>query len=312
MSLNDFAGVFSRYFVVGFFVPAFVVLVAVSQVLPDEALPAVYLDAGNGARVAVLGGASLLAGLILLGMHYQALRLFEGYPLAARWYTRPLDRVLKWRQSKRLAKALKKANALTDDVAKSNALWHISLSFSTDDERVLPTSFGNAVRAFEITSTHRWGLNAIAIWPRIQLLLTNEEQRVVSEAESNVAFFINGALLAALAGFALGIDKIVEGQLTFPNGLLYLIPFAIAVLAYRASIGTVADWGSTVIASIDLHRREAYTRLGVRKPVNFSDERNNIAPAVSATLLFGEHIPDDLAASEDIASGGRKADDDQE
>lgn len=81
MVLQDFASVFSWACVVGFFVPALVALFAVDQLTTDHFMPAAYRDAGAGPQVAVLGAAALVIGILLSGLNYPTLRLFEGYPL---------------------------------------------------------------------------------------------------------------------------------------------------------------------------------------------------------------------------------------
>src|SRR4249919_240363 len=84
MSPSDVAGVFSRYFIVGFFLPAFFTLVGLSQALTSSFLPNSYEELNEGAKVVVLGGVGLLLGLLMLGLNWQVFRLFEGYPLAER------------------------------------------------------------------------------------------------------------------------------------------------------------------------------------------------------------------------------------
>jgi len=81
MSASDVAGIFSRYFVIGFFLPAFFTLVGMSQTLSDSFLPSGYRGLGGGAQIAVLGATGVLLGLLLLGLNWQVIRLYEGYPL---------------------------------------------------------------------------------------------------------------------------------------------------------------------------------------------------------------------------------------
>jgi hypothetical protein len=308
MGLSDVAGVFSRYFVIGFFVPSFVVLLGTSQLLPHDSLPSVYLEAGNGARVAIIGGASLLVGLVLLGLNYPILRLFEGQTLGRHWYTKPLYVPLVWRQKRRRKKAKAEITAASaGSVEANNATWRLGRKFRLDDEIVLPTSLGNAIRAFEGYSAIRWGLNGIAAWPRIEMLLSTQEQEVLADAKGNVAFFVNGALLIALGGAALIVDRIVENAISFPSGLAYAAAFVLSGLFNRAAVGAAVSWGSVVSASIDLHRREIYEKVGLRMPSSFSDERDELAPALNAVLLRGEEIPDRFAATPTVGDSGAQA-----
>jgi hypothetical protein len=80
MTLTDIAGVLSRYLVIGFLLPAFFALVALSTLATESALPNPYRDLRPGAQVAVLGGTALLVALVLSGIHYNVIRVLEGYP----------------------------------------------------------------------------------------------------------------------------------------------------------------------------------------------------------------------------------------
>jgi hypothetical protein len=143
-------------------------------------------------------------------------------------------------------------------------------------------------------STIRWGLNGVGVWPRVEMLLSTGDQEVLAEAKGNVVFFVNAALLSVAAGLTLVVDRVVEHSPVFPHDLLYLVPFVVASICYRASVGAAIRWGTVVGASIDLHRREVYERVGMRMPLTFSEERERIGPALSGAILRGELIRDDL------------------
>jgi hypothetical protein len=302
VALADVAGVFSRYFIVGFFLPSFFGLVALSQTLTDSFLPAVYTDAGDGARIAIVGGAALLVGLVLLGLNHPITRWFEGYPLKShgeRWYAKHLcGRLMRRQQAKFTEMRQACVSAGATDVERRTAVWRMDQAFPRDNEDLLlPTSFGNAVRAFERHSYIRWGLNGIAVWPRIEMLLPTEETQVHADARGEVAFFVNGSLLAAIAGLVLVADELVNQPLPVYAAPLYAVPFIVGMAFYAASIGSAVRWGSAVRASIDIHRRELYEKLGLRTPLDFTDERETVAPAANGALLRGETIPDALSAT---------------
>src|SRR3954453_10386533 len=77
MGVTDVAGVLSRLFVVGFFLPAFFTGVALDQVSAGALLPAAYHDA-PGTRLLIFGGVALLVGLTLSALHQTSLDLFAG------------------------------------------------------------------------------------------------------------------------------------------------------------------------------------------------------------------------------------------
>ena len=78
MKLGGISSIFSRYFVVGFFLPAFFGLVTLWQTLSAD-FPPNRLRYGAAADVAVLGGIALLVGLVLTGMRQTILNYLCGY-----------------------------------------------------------------------------------------------------------------------------------------------------------------------------------------------------------------------------------------
>ena len=305
MGLTNVAGVFSRYFIVGFFLPAFFALVALVRIVDRAFLPPVYLDATPGGQIAIVGGAALLVGLVLLGLHYPIMRLYEGYPLQAhgsRGPLRLLHGVLLKRQQKQFDRALKRSKASeVTEAERFDRKWRLDLQFPHDDPGLLlPTAFGNAIRAFERHSMTCWHLNSIGAWPGIELLLSQQEAQVLSDARGDVAFFVNGSLLAGVSAIVLAASEISHGGAGawYLSVLICLAAIAVFGLAYRAAVPAAVRWGSVVRAAIDIHRLEFYTRLGVRVPRDFKDERQ-IAWRLNAALLVGDRLPDDLAAGVD-------------
>jgi hypothetical protein len=304
LGLSDVAGVFSRYFVVGFFLPAFFALVALSQTLNAALLPAIYRDASPGAQIAILGGAALPVGLTLLGLNYQIIRLYEGYPLAAQAkhrVIRPLYKLLLSGQKRRFKTAWNMCMAgTTTEAQRRVAEWTLDRRFprrqqtSMDDSLLLPTSFGNAVRAFERHSFLLWYLESIAIWPYIELLLSDQETQTLSDTKGDVAFFINVSLVSLLSAGLLAFDMVAYRSA--PSGFYLLIPVAVALMSYRAAIGAAINWGEIVRACIDLHRRDAYAKLGLRAPVDYADERW-LAWNLTQASLTSSQLPDELAAT---------------
>jgi hypothetical protein len=293
---SDVAGIFSRYFVVGFFLPAFFSAVGLSTAATTTFLPTAYQHLSGGAQIAVLGGVGLLLGLLLVGLNWQVFRLYEGYPLnehqslfAVGW----LRSLLIWKQRRSFDSLMAtRENSLMSDDERGEAAWRLDRAFPPSREEIMPTSFGNAVLAFESHSRTRWGLDSIVAWPRIDLLLTEREGEQQANARSEAAFFVNGSLLTFLSGGVLIADQLADSSLKNLELLLYLIPFLMGFLLMKWSVGAAVRWGSTVRSAIDLHRFDLYEKLGIRAPTGFSDEFD-VADKLSQKLLYGYEISDD-------------------
>lgn len=292
MGLSDITGVFSRYFVVGFFLPAYAALLSLWLAATTNFVPENLEHHSEATQLLVLGGVALFAGLLLSGVSYYIIRALEGYPLE-RLRGRPLVGYL---YSFAIWLQLRRFNALLEirgDTSKprhdrNRAAWYLEQFYPHNPEALLPTRMGNAIRAFERHGNERWGLDGVTAWPRIEALLSADEQTLLVDAKIDLYVFVNGSLGALAVGACLVADKLEHGV---PNSYwpLYALPFLLSYILYRFAVGLAIRWGEVVRASTDLHRLEIYERLNVRAPSSFSDERN-LAVQVSKALLFAHPL----------------------
>ena len=81
MGLSDITGVFSRYFVVAFFMPAYVALICLWLSASSGFTPDLLENHDQDIQLLILGAVAVVAGLVLSGLNYPLIRAFEGYPL---------------------------------------------------------------------------------------------------------------------------------------------------------------------------------------------------------------------------------------
>jgi hypothetical protein len=298
MGLSDITGVFSRYFVVGFFLPAFVALVALWFFASNAFIPTALTRHSQTTQLLILGAVALIAALALSGLSYYITRIYEGYPLANARKWPLLGRLcrgaiaLQARRYDRLLAIREDKSRLPSE--RGLAAARLDKSYPHKREALLPTRVGNAIRAFEQHSNVRWGLDGVTVWPRIEALLGVDEREPLVDAKISFYVFLNASVGAFVVGVCLAIDKAVNAPGTAWEWALYATPFLAGYVLYRAAIGPAVEWGDSVRASIDLHRLDLYEKLGVRAPTSFSDERQ-LAVRVNKALLFGHPLlGDDL------------------
>jgi hypothetical protein len=307
MGLSDITGLLSRYFVVGFFLPAYIAVVALWLAASSGFLPNTLERHGDGTELLILGGVALVAALALSGLNYPLTRLVEGYPLG-RLAQRPVLGIfvkpplaLQRRSYDKLREVADGCDSSPDE--RAHADWRLDRRFPPDRRDLMPTSLGNAIRAFEQHANTRWGLDGVTIWPRIEPLLGADERELHVNAKIDLYVFFNAAVSVVVVGICLVIDKAVHTPESTAYWPLYAIPFVAAYVLYRASIEPAIAWGDCVRSSIDLHRVEMYERLGIRAPTSFTDEREMATP-INQLLLYGRpHLSDDLWR----AAGSEKA-----
>jgi hypothetical protein len=216
---------------------------------------------------------------------YPITQQLEGYGLHF-WPLRPLETTLR-RFNQRSYDRLKRIREDEQQTtgAQTQAARALDRKFHPSRDRILPTRFGNAFRAFEGYPYTRYGLDMIAIWPRIDQLLTEQERALHTNADSDLAFFVNGMLGALVAGIIFAADA----QLAW---WLYVLIFALSYGLYRAAVGAAERMGTERRASIDLHRLELFERLGISSPNGGDEERREFARAVNRFFLWSEAIPE--------------------
>ncbi len=306
MSLTDVTGVFSRYFIVGFFVPTFFSLALLKLALSREWLPKA-VEPATGEAFLVLGALALLIGLILLGLRDPIVYIMSGYLLVrdnTSWWYRPIRAAGEWMRGRLLreftrlqiqAKPSGSAETSSEHQMRRRAEWLFDIHFSNSPEKVLPTRFGNRIRAAEDHARKRWFLETVVVWPRINTFLSEQESKLHADAETDVAFFLNSALALTLAGSAMVLDAVIHDPRTLWLASIYVLLFVLAYLLYLAAVGAAERWGRYIRASIDLHREDLYRKLGVRVP-STDKETRDVGVSINRLLLYGDRLPDTIRA----------------
>lgn len=216
MGLPDIAGVLSRYFVIGFFLPVFFTLMILSQALSAGfPLPAVYKDHNEGIQVLILGGASLLLGLLLSGFRYVIDSAFAGLFLLPRpgsavaRYLRPWAWLVLLPQRLTYRRHLRNRDSPTRPEQQQPAAWHLDRRYPQQESRLLPTSYGNTMRATADYAWSRWRLDLEAVEERIALLMSDGERELHMDARTDIAFFVN----SSLGSFAI-LGTLIADQVT--------------------------------------------------------------------------------------------------
>src|SRR5438105_4768970 len=201
MKLGDVSSIFSRYFVVGFFLPAFFGLVTLWQTLSAD-FPPNKLRYGDGGDVAVLGGIALLVALLLTGMRQTISNYLRGYTgVVSVWVTLlPYWLLQRWQQ--------RVFSRLQTQKAQGNpaAAFRLDHYFPDEAAAVRPTRFGNNYEALELYASTRYGLDHRLVWPRIRALLSDRELEQHTELRTDLAMFVNFSLVAGAMAIPYFID----------------------------------------------------------------------------------------------------------
>jgi hypothetical protein len=295
------AGVLSRRFLIGYFSPWFVAALLITHFVDARTMPGVVTHTSAGAIVAFCSGFAITTGLIIQGLDYALMRLLEGYPLLnsprstrlAGYLTR--QQRTKYSQLEAEVTALKSLPEGVVETEFERAQRHARVTelarrlderFPRDPNRLLPTTFGNVLRAFEMYPYDRWGFDAVVFWPRLEPVLSDGERELQGDAQAVMNFFVNSMLALVVMTCVFTYDGLRYDRTTVVDWAGRLIPLILAAGAYRFAIQAAVGWGDTVRASFDLHHRELLGLLGFRAPLSAADERD-IAIRAATFLRYG-------------------------
>lgn len=195
-----------------------------------------------------------------------------GAGLARKWHS--------WRRGrwarKKVHDKINQAIALPDDKrvelvqsAGANAVW-LRSRYPRVDDPVHPTALGNALAAAESMAGAAYGLDSVAVWPRLYPLLAEPVRFVVDDLRDGLdaaARLTATGLLTAVLTFGLLVAN--SGWWT----LLTLIPLAIALMAYRGAVESAVAYGRALQVAFDLHRFDLLTALHMPSPKDIREEQ---------------------------------------
>lgn len=185
---------FGRDFVTGFFLPALLFLVANVFLLKFFGLDGALLNV-NWQKP--LEGTSLLiiiAGILaifLQAFNREVFRATEGY--WPKWLQKPLT-ALHRRSFRKLSD---KVTALYNDPGEIdqrefNALSiQAAMRYPSTERQLLPTSFGNAVRAYEDYPRVIYGVESIQGWTRLQALMSSQFIAGLNQNRAHINLWLN-------------------------------------------------------------------------------------------------------------------------
>ena len=145
----------------------------------------------------------------------------------------------------------------------------------------LPTPIGNILRAAERRPIDKYGLDAVALWPRLWLLLPDATRRQLLSARAS----LDSAVTTAIWGVSF---------CAFTPYTILAIPIGLSVAALAITVvvpGRAQVFGDLIEAAYDLHRTALYQQLRWPLPANPKQE-HAAGERLTSYLRRGSHDPD--------------------
>lgn len=279
---------FDRDFAIGYFLPTATFMVASLTLINRFGLLPKILDINTASQVDVLVGTTIiglvswLVSVFLLATNRDILRFMEGY---GRLNPVRLFGAIEKRRYQKLQAAKSKldneclsCSSEKQQLPKNLRLERIKLyqeaaeKFPDEEDWLLPTSFGNAIRAFEVYPRVMYGLDSIPGWSRLLGVIPEEYRSLVDSAKAQLDFWVNLWLLS----LAVSVEYIGLAVYTHQARVLWfpLVAFSVVLIASSRATSSAIEWGELVKSSFDVFLPELREKLGFPSPATMDKERS--------------------------------------
>lgn len=284
---------FGRDFAIGFLLPM-AVLIPVSFLIADSfdstTFPIALEGAGAVRNQPTLFGATIfvfflwLGGVTLLALNRTIIRFKEGYGywnparllrfVERRRFGKLRDRLKELDNEYLLMKNLEQAEAQNAlKLRRSKLSRKLVERFPDQEEHLLPTAFGNTIRAFEVYPRVMYGIDAIPLWPRLLMVMPEDARTLVDSAKSEMDFWLNLWVVSLL----LVVEYLAFALFTQNLGnlwLLFLVLLLLPISSNRARVAA-AGWGEMVKAAFDVHLAKLRQTFEMKEKQDRKTEREH-------------------------------------
>jgi hypothetical protein len=298
---SELPKLFDRNFAIAYFLPVSLFMVASTLLLNTVGYWAKIATIFTGntlfdATIAVFAG--WIAGILLLVLNREVFRFLEGYG-----NYNPLQLFLNRTKQEFRKKVERKEwlddnfSNLTDEqrIERTKLMKELVESYPDKEGLVLPTAFGNALRAFEVYPRVMYGFEGIDGWPRILAVLPKDYRELIDDAKSQVDWWVNVGVMSLLFLIEFWCVVFAKWKLTpewwvtvlnivVPLGLFSLVNWFLLWRATSAAIG----WGDYVKSAFDLYRFALLESMGIDAPKSRKEEKE-LWTKFSQAILFNLH-----------------------
>ncbi|MCP4408117.1 MAG: hypothetical protein GY807_10230 [Gammaproteobacteria bacterium] len=141
-----------------------------------------------------------------------------------------------------------------------------------DEQDILPTRLGNIYRAAELYPYHRYGLDSVAIWPRLRQVLPDDFMVRMQELKIAVDFLLLFSLLAVLFSL-LAVPYLLWQRAELWMILTCAAGLPLGWLTYRAALTPALAYAELIKVAYDLYRRTLLKTLDLNLPATLDEER---------------------------------------
>lgn len=164
---------------------------------------------------------------------------------------------------------------------------------------IMPTKFGNILKASEAYTGTRYGIDAVEFWPRLLHVIPPTYRQSIDEARNELSFLVNMSALSFLffvfCAFAIVTNIPLPGTPDWGNVILNSFRYIAAGLLSlgsvwffnKAALFSVGDFGAMIRSSYDLFRLDLLSQFRIENPKN-SVEEFQVWKNLGELLILGQ------------------------
>jgi hypothetical protein len=211
-----------------------------------------------------LAGVLVFSGLIA-SQWTNLVRLYEGY------WSFPLGSKLKeWGSQRHQARRDNMYQYRTDATSE---LIYRRYPPEGHEKHMMPTTFGNIVKAGELYACDRFYIETVLIWPRLYVLLPERAIQLIADARSSIDFMLVYSALAGLFSVVSGVYLLVVGATWWLFVLCFWGALFVAWLTYRGAVSTALLYTDQLRVTFDLYRTSVLQQMRLPVPGTVEEER---------------------------------------
>lgn len=195
-------------------------------------------------------------------------RLLEGviWPRCLRWLWE------RWRKRELARKQELQALAKGTGWQRDDALEELA-RYPHDDDDLLPTRFGNAIRAFETYGSTRFNLDSVTLFHELLAVAPKYLPAQIDLYRSYVDFWVASCYLSGIFSFVcLALGAVEHFKVCIL--LLGAVALVLAFLCHWLARLAIDDWSYPVVALVNLGRAKLADSLGLKLPETLEKERD--------------------------------------
>lgn len=270
--LAEVSKAFSPTFLVGHLLPSILFVAFVKFVLGMPAQPSlvIFLESLKSADDIVdIGVLGLLLGIFLATLNRDLVQFYEGYWLGGVFKFRfaiGWDLVNERLRYDRLTAELAAAQSGTSGIQ-----IQLAQGFPERRDLVLPTRFGNTIRAFERYSSVAYGFEAVEGSNRLDPLMEEHVRTAISWSKMKLDFWINVGSLSLFAPFVWWWGVWQPSACVVAGSLVAAV--VACFLAIHMARRAAYEWGVNMKSGIDLTLPKLAKTLGYDIPEDAAEQR---------------------------------------